>query len=189
MATSSTQICNLALSKIGEPQILSLDEASKPARECKLAYDHLRRKLLRSGGWNFAIKRVELAALSTAPKYEFTTQFALPSDYVKMLSHSMIEYSDFVYKIESGNLLCDETSLSIKYIYDNEDVSSFDDMFTDCLVLSIAAHIAVPIAGDEVLRDRMLQEYKDLLPAAESFDSQEDTPDNFQTSTWIESRL
>ena len=189
MATSPTEICNLALAKIGEPQILSLDEAIKSARECKLVYNHMRRQLLRKSDWNFAITRVGLALLSEEPNYEFTYQFALPSDYLRIITHSYQEHSDFRYKIEKDKLLCDEPTISIRYVFDNQDVSSFDDLFTECLILKLAAHLAVPIAGDEVLRDRMLEEYKMVAPSAESLDSQEDSPDNFVTSTWVESRL
>jgi len=57
MATSSLEICNIALLKIGADSITALSDANKRARLCTLLYDFMRKKLLRAHPWNFAIKR------------------------------------------------------------------------------------------------------------------------------------
>ena len=85
MATSETAIANSALAKIGAKSILSLDDDSREARLMKQQFAPLRDMLLRSHPWNFAIKRLELAASSTAPIFGFDNRFVLPVDYLRVL--------------------------------------------------------------------------------------------------------
>ena len=66
--TSMVSICNRALSKIGdEITILSVDDATKPARYCKILYPETRDMVLRSYPWRFALKRYRLAPSAEPP--------------------------------------------------------------------------------------------------------------------------
>jgi hypothetical protein len=187
--SSSTQICNIALSKIGQDSILSLDENTRSGRICNLIYNDERKVVLRAHNWNFATKRVELAQLTSIPDYEYSYYYQLPSDFVKIIGHSYEEYSDFKYKIEGDKLLTNEGSISIKYIYDVVAVELFYSLFKQALSAKIAAEASVFLTDDEVLYDRMMLSYNDKISQAKNVDSQEGTPDNFITSTWINSRL
>jgi len=187
--SSSTQICNIALSKIGQDAILSLDENTRSGRICNLIYNDERKVVLRAHNWNFATKRVELAQLTATPDYEYSYYYQLPSDFVKIIGHSYEEYSDFKYKIEGDKLLTNEASISIKYIYDVVAVELFDSLFKQALSAKIAAEASVFLTDDEVLYDRMMLSYNDKISQAKNVDSQEGTPDNFITSTWINSRI
>ena len=60
---NSTDICNMALAYIGQGRIASLEEKGEEAVQCKLFYNHLRRKLLSEYRWNFAERYVKLALL------------------------------------------------------------------------------------------------------------------------------
>ena len=51
-------ICNEALTSIGENPIVALDDSSKASRLCVLKYASKRDYLLRKYAWNFAKKRV-----------------------------------------------------------------------------------------------------------------------------------
>lgn len=51
---TSTDICNMALSMIGQGRIHDLDEESEQARQCKVYYDHIRKTLLSNFTWGFA---------------------------------------------------------------------------------------------------------------------------------------
>ena len=73
----STDICNIALSSIGQGQIASIDEDSEAARQCKLYYELTRKNLLSSFRWGFAERSEKLALVdTTVPKWEFA--YALP---------------------------------------------------------------------------------------------------------------
>lgn len=187
--SSSTQICNIALSEIGEDPILSLDENSRAARACNLVYDDIRKKVLRSHDWNFATDRVELALLTGSPSFGFDYQYQLPSDYLRLTATSWDEYADVKYKIEGNKLLINESSISIVYVKDFKDSANFDELFQEALSFRIASKLAIKLADDKTLRDRMMEEYMSVLAEARSIDSQEGTPDGIITSTWTNSRL
>ena len=68
----STDICNIALSSIGQGRIDSIDEDSEAARQCKLHYELTRKNLLSSYRWGFAERSEKLARVdTTVPKWEF----------------------------------------------------------------------------------------------------------------------
>ena len=75
MASSKTEICNLALSLISQKAIESID-APESTNEviCAKWYDQARRKALSSHPWNFAKKRA-LAPATTTPAFEYTDAF------------------------------------------------------------------------------------------------------------------
>ena len=60
-------ICNLALSKLGEQSITSLDDGSLEARFCSLHYPVVVTQILLLNNWNFATKQAQLTQLSATP--------------------------------------------------------------------------------------------------------------------------
>ena len=80
MATSSTEICNLALSWLAGNRISSLDDDSIEARLCKANYTLSRRAVLEEAEWTFAVKRAQLPSLAEPPLFGFAFQFLLPPD-------------------------------------------------------------------------------------------------------------
>lgn len=160
MVSSSVEICNLALDYLGTGNIISLDEQfNDNAKLCKRWYDVTRKSLLKDLNASFAIKRRTLAVLSSTPVYGRTYQYQLPSDCIKLLNvDSPLDIQD--YQIEGNKLLYDNNSeLNIRYIYDCQDVSLFDDEFIECLALYIAANICLKVTQD-VQRVNYLQQLK-----------------------------
>jgi len=60
MAEDKVAICNSALTLVATRKIVTIDDQSKEARECKANYDLCRRAVLRMHRWNFATTRVLL---------------------------------------------------------------------------------------------------------------------------------
>lgn len=68
MATSETEICNRALSRIGtRSTIASLTEDSNEARQCNMLYVPTRDEVISMAWWNFAKKTATLSLLKSAP--------------------------------------------------------------------------------------------------------------------------
>lgn len=82
---SKITICNRALSKLGADRITSLDDDNKAARAMKSAFDFVRDAELRAHVWNFSVKRAELAALASVPVWGYSYEYALPTDFLKLL--------------------------------------------------------------------------------------------------------
>lgn len=60
MAQSSLECANIALTKMGAPQITALSDTDERAKAANLCLDPLKKSLLRSHPWNFALKRTTL---------------------------------------------------------------------------------------------------------------------------------
>ena len=58
---SKVELVNRALSKIGQRPIASIDEDSASAKAALLVYDSVRREVLSSYSWAFAVRTVKLA--------------------------------------------------------------------------------------------------------------------------------
>lgn len=197
MATSKADICNSALAKVGARRISSLNDDSKEARLCKEIYPRATGELLRSHPWNFAIARVQLAALAAAPAFGFAYQFQLPSDCLRVLNVDA-EFADdqvgqgahYNWKIEGRLLLADDSDIKIKYV---DDVTNsphlFDLAFVEALAYRIASDLAYPLAQSNPLANRMDQQYRAALAFARTYDAQEGSSDRFSADQWLDSRF
>jgi hypothetical protein len=98
MATE-VSICANALRRLGDSPIVSLTDDTERARLCNAFYSEARDDVLRSHPWNFSITRQQLSQLSATPLYQYSYQYALPTDPFCLRVLEM-EYSDYVFKIE-----------------------------------------------------------------------------------------
>lgn len=189
MASSDVAICNDALAMIGHDFIVSLETASKPAGLCKVFYPLRRDEVLRSHPWNFAMKRMELAAVTTAPVWGYDVAYALPSDCLRVwqldLSHSTTRW-----KVEARTIVADQSApLNILYIAQITDTALFDAQFSAALACRIAADLALPITSSAALRKAMLEEYETRIRAARGTDATEGLADVPYADMFIEARL
>ena len=139
---SETDICNRALSRVGEARITSLTDDTKQARACNSAYAHVRDEVLRSHPWYSAITRTTLAKLSSSPAYGYDDQYQLPSDCLRVVE---LYDTRLPWVVEGRKLLSDEGSpLSVRYVRREEDPNQYDSM----LVSAIAARLAIELCEE-----------------------------------------
>jgi hypothetical protein len=112
MATGKLDIINLALLRIGESPIQSIDEGSTPAKSAKTLYDISRRAVLRDFDWAFAMKTTSLPLLVTEDEEEPGVYTCLvPSDCLRVVQvmrrgdrgHS--DFGELSYPVEGGGEL------------------------------------------------------------------------------------
>lgn len=189
---SETDICNLALDHLNQGPITSIENPTgKISGLCARWYDQTRRGVLRSHTWNCAKKRTSLAALAEAPSYEFNTQYALPSDFLRVVTIG--NPSDVIYKlysIESGNLLVNSGggALPFSYIYNMTNIEDMDPLLVEALAAALARNIAYPITGSNSTVQRMQAILEDILDNAKVVDGQEQPPRRYERSRFKESR-
>lgn len=169
MATSEVEICNAALLLAGADRIDALSEENQRARLCNEIYTNEKNLLLYRHPWNFAILRVELGLLSTAPEYEYESKFQLPSDCLRVLDVD----TDYPYEIEGTYLLSDDTEIFIKYISSAPTVATFSQGFCEALSYRIASKLAYAISQNASLADSLWKKAEDAENYARSFDAQE----------------
>tara|TARA_R110000822_G_scaffold109543_1_gene239412 strand:- start:3140 stop:3742 length:603 start_codon:yes stop_codon:yes gene_type:complete len=186
MATSVVQIVNNALVKIGANAILTLTEDTEAARAANLVYDQIRDACIRDHVWNFAVNRVELAQNSTAPAFEFSYQYNLPSDCLRVLQ---MDDMSTLYKIEGGKLLTDDGTAKILYLARVEDVNLFDAMFVEALSARLAAELSVTLSESNTLYSNMMEMYQRKISDARSMDAQESGYIEIVADTWLDSRV
>lgn len=150
MSASKIQICNLALSKLNAENIVNVTDDSRSAELCNDFYDSAVDAVLRSYLWNCAKERVTLAALATAPLFDWDYQYELPVDCLRVIRSE----PDQEFVIEAGKLLTDCETCSILYIK-RIDAGAFDPLLVECVALDLAAKIAFPLSGNPALTQKM----------------------------------
>lgn len=186
MATSVVQIVNNALIRIGASAITSLTENSEAARAANLIYEQIRDATLRDHIWNFAVKRIALAQEVDTPAFEYSFQYALPSDCLRVLQ---MQEKNLIYKIEGRKLLTDEGTAKIIYISRVTDPNEFDAMFVEALSARLAAELSIPLAESSTLYQNMMEIYRIKITDARSVDGQESGEPNIVADTWLDSRI
>lgn len=189
MAISQISICNSAIIKVGGDIITSITEDKKSAKILNAVYAQIRDEVLRSRNWNFAMKRATMTPTANTPPYEYDYEFSLPMDCLRVVDIEN-EYFDenFDFTIEGETLLCNEASINFRYIFRNEDESSYDPMFAECLAWRLAQEIAYAITQSAQMEDQMKKRYSEALAYASSTDSIEGTMKPFVADIWTNAR-
>ena len=179
MAVSKTDICNLALARVGALSIMDINDAdSKGARACKNALEATVREVSRAHIWNCLSARATLAQLTEAPAFGFALQYQLPTDFIRLAKLNGVDVNDDqpgdFYKIEGKRLLTDEDSAQIQYVAYVDDPNQYDPLMVDCVVVLLASKIAVPMRQDEAMAANIRKEYAmTTLPTARRTDGNE----------------
>ncbi len=197
---SDVDIANLALTKLGDVRIASFDDNVKPAREILAVYDLLRDKLQRRYVWNFCKTRENLAADVDTPAFDFTYQYTLPSDCLRVLMaadyYPRISLSDANgspgqdYRIEGRKILTrDSGALPLLYLKRVTDPTQFDAAFVDAFAAFLAYNLAEPLTQSNTKRDAALLDYNLAIRDAVRANAIENPPEELQDDTWVIARL
>lgn len=202
-------ICNRALQNVGANRILNLTDNSREARSCNNAYDSVRRGLLRSYFWNFAVKRVVLTPDSTTPAFDYLYQFSLPADCVRILlpndntldwvlegrkiltnggtNSTAIEGANLTIVANSSSVT-PAVSMNLRYISDITDPNQFDAMFCEALALKLAVEMCDELTQSNQKKAQLKQDFKDYIAECYLSDSLENTPADPPEDLWITAR-
>src|SRR5690606_17917044 len=192
MALSDVAICNSALAKVGAAPINTLDDESRNGRICKEQYAKVRRKMLSSHPWNFAIARVALSATTNVPAFEYSKEFLLPSDVLRVIETDLYESDPWKVEFNVDNnkvLLCNSSAVKIKYIKDITDPTKFPPYFDEVLAWGLASDICYAITQSFSVTQQMYSASKNELREARSMDAQESGRDTFEANAWIDVRF
>jgi len=186
MATSVVDICNNALVRIGSKTITSLTDGDKVANACNTVYERTRDTLLRMHLWNFAVTRQELASEEDAPAFGLSYSFPLPADFIRAVA---LDNTDEPYKIEKGKLLTNSSTAQLIYVARIEDVTKFDPLFIEALILMLGINLSYILIGSGGRENSLKEELKSTLFLAKQVDGQDDTPDQLTADTFLRGKL
>ena len=166
--TTKVELANQALLMIGANSITSFEENTTTARRIRSVYDSSRKALLRLHPFQCATKRIKLAPLSTQPEFEYSNQFQLPDDLIRIINTNTEEYA-----VETDKLLSNSDQLNLVYVFDNKNEETYDSLFIECLVLYLASKITKATTGSQGTSDSYYMQCQELIKQAKAVQAQE----------------
>ena len=184
MAGSIVDIANKGLTYLGADPITAITDDTVEGRAVNRIYEQSRAYCLRDHPWNFALKRVSIAASTTAPVWEYTNAFTWPSDCLRIIEVD----TDEEWAIEGRTIVSDAAApLKILYVADITDTSLYDAKFVEAFAMRLAADIAYEITASQTVVQAAENKYMMLMQEARLTDAQEAQPAD--ENDWLESRL
>ena len=182
---SEVDICNIALSNLGERPISARNDQNQRARACDNRFDDVRDLVLRSHVWNCALKREQLTSSATAPVWGYSVAYPKPAKMLRLIS---VKENEYPFKIEGENIVTNSTSLNILYIEQVTDTAKYDALLIQAIALRLATEIAQDITGKTQLKEALMRKYREVMSEARSADAAEGTPQKIESDLWLESR-
>lgn len=175
-------ICNQALSLLGEKPITSIDDESNNAEQLKIHYETARDATLEAHEWSFAIERFEPAKLTATPVYGASSLFSVPPNILRVIacdnpdnanssfaapinSNEQIDWA-----LEGQNIVCNEDVVYARGIRRIEDEGSFSNLFVMAFAAKLAMLLAVNLTASAEIRNSVSGYYQYAMHEAKSRD-------------------
>lgn len=175
-ALTVTQLCNLALSRIGARRLASYEsDTSAEATSCRLHYDLARDSLLRRHQWDFAKDSKTLTKMPAAVSPKYPAAWQLPEDCVRIIGVS-VDGRDITGFARHGRLLLTEDfeTLDLEFVSNAVPLEQWDSLFVEAMRLSLAEKICEDIAQNPQKMAEVRNELEALaLPSAQTADARE----------------
>jgi hypothetical protein len=198
--TSKVEICNLALSHLGNYGTISNIDTPTDDKEiiCAQWYDITRQMLLKKAMPNFALGRKLVAELVVTIPFGYAHAFEYPIDCLKVLGlGNLDEREQFTFSIEAkpgGNgqaILTDdewEDGLQLRYIKDISLVTTMSPEFKLMLSWELAANIALPVTQDAAKAKLIRDGIPGKLSELSGLNAQENRPIRRSVSRFLAAR-
>lgn len=165
---SKVEICNLALTRIGQRKIQALTEQSAQGVACADLYDLSRRAVLEMAPWRFAMK-TGVMAVRDEDLTDYDYSFTVPADCIRvvLMNPSAAESSTPIqFEVFGEALWTNDPTGEIRYVWDIEDTAKFSPAFVSALAYYMAADLAPIVTGKMDMQSGMLNAFSVTLRAA-----------------------
>ncbi len=207
--TSTVEICNLALVRLGVRTINSLAEGSSQSIHCDLLFEPTRDALLRMVPWRFATARQTLAQLTEPAPAEWSYAYQLPSDglaarYVEPAAGvgatvdatgtspaiaSLPNVATPKYEVRGRVLLTHQPDAVLIYTARVEDPTQFEPLFVEALACKLAAELAMPLLSDREMRNLMMRDFQIVMSSAMAANNRDAPARIDRAADWIAGRI
>lgn len=196
---SEVDICNLALARLGQKPIASIEGDDLPHDADIMArhYPMTRRRLLRGPRvYNFA-KHYASALVDGAltPAFGFSAAYKLPNDFLRLLGLGDVTINDDVaaafYDVVGRHIYTDEgdgASVKLYYVKDEVLVGKWDALFVHLAYLELAKDCAYAFTLKPSLVTALNEELRDVRLEAGAVAGQEKPPRRIMRSKYINDR-
>jgi hypothetical protein len=174
MSYTTKQICNLALSKVGDNAslITSLDDGSTESFLCKEFYEPTLKELLASHTWNFAKCYAQLSASVTEPTFGWDFSYPFPGDCIRPIelrhngSSTSLRYMN-EWNVVGRTIYSNISEAYLIYIKYIIDPNLYPPLFIRAFYTSLASKLAFPLTEDKNLVVSLENELSEvILPEA-----------------------
>jgi hypothetical protein len=160
-------------------------DVTNNAKLCRTFYPSTRDATLRGYPWSFAIARKALTADPAAPVFGFDKKFALPA-VPYCLRVLELDDADIDWKVEGRFLVCNNATVSIKFISRVENTQLYDSLFIQALSTRLAAVLCKPITGSADVG--LWQLYASMVQEGQTIDGMEGTMPRWKSEELINVR-
>ncbi len=174
--TSAVSICSAALLLLGDKPIADFSENNDRTILVSNLYALKRDKVLRLNDWKCATKRVILSPDATAPTFEWGYRFLLPADWLRTLSVGVSTSDQDDYEQEGRYLLMNRKDCYLRYVYANEDESTWDPLLIDAMTQVMVAALTYPITKSTTKQATEEEIVRDVLKTARAIDASDNPP-------------
>ncbi len=157
---SWVKICNLALSRIGEPDITALDDDTEEAIACNSVYESVVDEVLEMYNWACARSMAILSADSSTPVFKWDYQYPFPSNpyCLRVIKVQDTGETDIEYEIQGRKILCDEEDgIYLQFSKRIVDPAELSPWLSTCIALKLANWIE-PRFGDSITRRKSIMD-------------------------------
>ena len=183
MAVSAVSICNRALQRLSASRITSLTQDHPNARNCNVAYDPVRRALLRAYAWNFAKKEASVAVDATTTTIDSLNRYLLPNDYIRLIRDPDNRVD---WQVRGRYIItADSSPLQYWYVRDEDDPGVFDPLFAEAFGCKIAYEICEAVTGSLDKRKLLRVDYKEIIADARQMNAFERDADQLLEDDFI----
>jgi hypothetical protein len=190
---NKTALANYALSKIGG-KIFNFGDGSSSDIVMSAIYDQCRRFLIEECPWSFCIETLQLTTLAV-PLLTFgdnvTVAYQLPPDFLKIYKINF-PYALLVFENIPANGLCllsDTQGLMMKYVFDNDDPTTYSAKFYEALACKLAKEACYKLTESMKFREKADADYGQAFITAAASDGQMSSPDGVIEDEWLFARL
>lgn len=172
---SAVDVCNDALTLLGDDRIISLTDDTTQARVMNQLYQPTVDAVLRSYPWRCAIAQAQLARLSsTTPLYGFSYAYQLPTDpkalrVLEVYNSSNVSQRDHQWAKFGDKIYSDLETVYITYVAQIV-ANGFDPLLRQAVAARLAADAAWPLTQNSTLVGNMNQLYAAKLNEARTVD-------------------
>lgn len=155
---SDVDICNRALSWLGEQRIVSLGDPDPRSTVCNLHYHEERDALLSEYPWTFANRQEPLALLENDRAPQWRNRYRRPArlariEWVNTLEEAIARrrighVASSPYEVSGASIYSDTNIAWINYTKLIEDPSEFSPLFRVALSWCVARAVAIPLTQD-----------------------------------------
>ena len=196
MATQ-TGLINRALVRIGKQRIVSFEEQSASAQAVRDIWNDVRQSAIRSHPWNFAIRRTSLSPVDGTPPFGWDYRFRKPAaqnDHQGWLRTLGVwedagETVPADWDAEGPYILANVDLLYLRFVADITNVSNWDPLFAEALMLKLASELAVALANSNQMHDTYYAAAEKAFARARAVDGMDGKPIDLPMGTWETARF